>query len=238
MGHSERRQYVAGQALSQNHDALATGPDPNIHSVDAFSRAYGGRDWRAYRWLVAVCVEHGEPGPILDIGAGTGLFVEACQRYGLSCVGLEGSADAVETARRRYPADIRQHFLSRALPFEDAMFSVAVCNQTIEHLTPEIARHVLCECLRVLRPQGLVAIYSPCRHDPVQAGEPTHINLYTPTRLREEVLAAGFTGYRAMDVARPVFGGGRLMRALASSVFRASQWDVLSESANCLAHKP
>jgi len=229
---------MAGQAPCQSGDVLATELDPNIHSADDFARAYTGRDWRAYRWLVAVCVEHGDPGPILDIGAGTGLFVEACQRYGLTCVGLEGSADAVEAARSRYPVDVRQHFLSRPLPFEDAAFSVAVCNQTIEHLTPEIARNVLRESLRVLRPRGLLAIYSPCRHDPVQAAEPTHINLYTPAKLREVVVAEGFTKYRAIDDARPVFGTSRPMRVLASLIFRVSKWDMLSESANCLAHKP
>src|SRR5438552_14373106 len=76
--------------------------DPNIHSPEAFAQAYGQRDWRHYRWLVAVCVEHAEPGLVVDVGAGLGLFVEACLRYGLPCVGLEGSVYAVETARQRF----------------------------------------------------------------------------------------------------------------------------------------
>ena len=213
-------------------------PDPNIHMPSDFERDYRGRDWRSYRDLVAACVARAEPGPIVDVGAGLGFFAEACERYGLRCIGLEGSAHAVQLARRRYPLDIRQHFLSRPWPLEDMSFSAVVCNQTIEHLKPDISDMLLRESFRVLRPGGLLAIFSPCRYDPVQAAEPTHINLYTPSRLRAAVGAAGFVGYRAYDSPRLLLGGNRLMEILVRIVFRLAPLDFLSGSANCFAYKP
>ena len=62
------------------------------------------RDWRYYRPnFIAEVIFYSEPGPILDVGTGTGLFVEAALRWGLYCVGIEGSGDAVEIGRQRYP---------------------------------------------------------------------------------------------------------------------------------------
>ncbi len=212
-------------------------PDPNIHSPELFAQAYAQRDWRHYRWLVAVCVEHGEPGLIVDLGAGLGFFVEACVRYGLPCVGLEGSEDAIDMAKKRYPMEIRHHYLSRPLPFDGESVAVVVCNQTIEHLTPQIARHLLRESYRVLRRSGLLAIYSPCRYEPTQAAEPTHINLYTPRRLRAEVMEASFRQYKAVDFARPILGKGKVTRAIATLALRLTSWEMLSASANCLAYK-
>jgi SAM-dependent methyltransferase len=213
-------------------------PDLNIHSPSDFERDYSGRNWRFYRDLVAECVARAEPGPILDVGAGLGFFVEACQRYGLRCTGLEGSDYAVRLARGRYPVDMRQHYLSRPWPFSEGTFSVVVCNQTIEHLTPTTAEIVLRESFRVLRPGGLLIIASPCLHDPVQAAEATHINLYTPKRLRAAVNAAGFRDYRANDSPRLLLGASRPMEALLKIVFRLMPLDFLSVSANCFAHKP
>ena len=213
-------------------------PDSNIHPRELFENAYGQRGWRHYRWLVAVCIEQSEPGLIVDVGAGLGFFVEACARYGLSCVGLEGSEYAVENARERFRMDIRHHYLSRPMPFGNDSVAAVVCNQTIEHLPSDIAKHMLRESYRVLRHGGLLAVFSPCRYEPSQAAEPSHINLYTPTTLRAEVLAAGFREYRAADSARPIFGRTRPMRLVASVLLKLTRWSVLSASANCLAFKP
>lgn len=224
------------ESLCRPELAIPALPDSNIHSPGDFERAYVGRDWRAYRWLVAVCVEYGEPGLILDVGAGLGFFVEACKRYGLPCVGLEGSQYAVEAAHTRYPIDIHHHYLSQPLPFRDNAVAVVVLNQTLEHLTPPIAGHVLRESFRVLSSGGLLAIYSPCRYDRTQTVEPTHINLHTPKSLRAEVLANGFVRYRAIDSAR-TFGKSRLLNMATSLAFRCTGWSMLSASANCLAYK-
>ena len=41
-----------------------------------FEQFYSTRDWHFYRPLLALILGHSEPGPILDVGAGTGLFIE------------------------------------------------------------------------------------------------------------------------------------------------------------------
>jgi len=229
---------VVNAAASASAGGATVAPDTNIHSPSDFERDYSRRDWRFYRDQVATCVARAEPGPILDAGAGLGFFVEACQRYGLRCTGLEGSEHAVRLARSRYPIDIRQHYLSHPWPFSDATFSAVVCNQTIEHLTPPIAETVLRESFRVLRPGGLLAISSPCLYDPIQAAELTHINLYTPARLRAEVSAAGFGNYCAYDSPRLLLGDSRPMEVLLKIVFWPMPLDFLSVSANCFAYKP
>ena len=61
-----------------------------------FEKWYSNRDWRFYRPILSEVIFFSEPGPILDVGAGTGLFVEAALRWGIDCVGIEGSGEAVE----------------------------------------------------------------------------------------------------------------------------------------------
>jgi hypothetical protein len=120
----------------------------------------------------------------------------------------------------------------------DGAATAVVCNQTIEHLAPPVAEHVFAESFRVLQPGGLLAIYSPCLYESTQAAEPGHINLYTPSRLRREVLAAGFTRYSARDFARCIFGSSRWSRLLATVAYRVMRRDRLSASANCIAYRP
>ena len=212
-------------------------PDENIHSKDDFEEYYGGRDWTFYRGLVAACVAHGEPGPILDLGAGLGLFVEACNRYGLRCIGLEGSEYAVEAARKRYPMEIYHHYLNQRFPFEDNFFSVVICNQTIEHVTHDTAEFLLRENYRVLRKDGAIIINSPCYYDGVQRKEKSHINLYTPSSLRRDVLAAGFVSYAARDYPRPLLGRNSVPMYLVRLLFRFFPVDFLSSTANCVSYK-
>jgi len=209
----------------------------NIHSRETLDRVYAGRDWRAYGSILGDCVEYGSPGAILDVGAGFGFFLEACARWGLPATGLEGSEYAVQKAKERCPSvDIRLHNLAAPWPFDQETFGVVLFNQTIEHLEPELAAWSLKESLRVLRPGGVLIVNSPCCWDAKARAETSHINLYTPSRLRREVLAAGFVRYRPRDSAAKV--GNRWIQKVVSGLWRLCKAERLTASANCLAWKP
>lgn len=209
---------------------------PTIHTPQDFKRAYKDRDWRFYKGLLATCIRYGEPGKILDLGAGLGLFVECCMRYGIECVGIEGSSWACKKAEERgiklICLDLAEDF-----PFPDEEFSVVVCNQVIEHLLPQTAKHMLQESYRVLKPNGVIIINSPCYYNSRERCEPTHINLYTPSRLRREVEEAGFKIIAEPNSPRPLLGTNPLSLVIMEVIFRLVKFDFLSNTANCIARK-
>lgn len=209
----------------------------NLHTKEIFDKAYGDRDWELYRDIIVDCILYGEPGPVLDLGAGLGFFVEGCNRYGIKCIGLEGSEYAVEEAKSRFPMEIRQHYLEQRFPFEDNYFSVVVCNQTIEHITRETAKCMLRECYRVLQRGGLLIIKSPCFYDKIQREEETHINLYTPSSLKKEVTSAGFNRIESVNSLRPVLGGNRVAKFITRLAYKLYPQDFLCSTANCRAYK-
>ena len=67
-----------------------------------FEQQYGPRGWEWYNRLANV-VEHSKPGPILDVGAGHRLFVEAATRWGLDCVGLKELRTGLRSPVRAVP---------------------------------------------------------------------------------------------------------------------------------------
>lgn len=206
-----------------------------------FRQWYLNRDWRFYRSSLAAILEHaGEAGPILDVGAGLGYFVEAAQRWGLQCTGIEGSADAVAMGRERYPGlNVLLHRLSEPFPFPDASFAVVLFNQVIEHLEPEVGRHALREIHRVLRPKGMLWLTSPSRFNERERREdPTHINMYSPTELRQLLQQTGFAGITSFDEPLPVLGTTFAARRIVGKLFRLVPWDRVSASANARAFKP
>ena len=210
----------------------------NLHTKEIFERAYGDRDWNWYRGLLAKSIRYGMPGKWLDLGAGLGLFVECARRFGIDCVGLEGSEWAINEAKKRFPhIDIRQHFLEDRFPFEDNSFSTIMCHQTIEHVCPEVAKFMLKECYRVLAKEGIILIYSPCIYDKKQKVEETHINLYKPSRLRAEVKDAGFVNIKAIDSPRMILGNWLIPRYIIKNLFKKFPLDFLSATANCISFK-
>src|SRR6185437_12615223 len=155
---------------------------------------YSDRDWRAYSDILARIVRQSPPGPVLDLGAGCGYLVEAASRWGIKCVGLEGSAEALEMAKSRAPdLDVRFHRLSSAIPFPGESYGTVVLNQVIEHLEPAVAKHVVREALRVLRPGGMLIVLAPSRANRREAeADPTHVNMMSPTQLRDMLVDCGF----------------------------------------------
>ena len=103
-----------------------------------------------------------EPGAaVLDMGCGPGTITVGLARRVRTVVGVDTSAEVVESARRRAReegVDNASFELGSAydLPFDDDSFDVVYAHQLMQHLSDPV--RALREARRVLRPGGLVAV--------------------------------------------------------------------------------
>jgi len=209
-----------------------------IPTREYFEKWYGDRDWNWYRNFVAEGIIYGMPGQWLDVGAGLGLFVECARRFGINCIGLEGSEWAVNEAKKRFSdINMRQHFLEDKFPFEDNSISTITCLQVIEHISKDTAIFMLKECYRILKHDGVLFIHSPNKYNREGRVDKTHINLYTPSSLIREIENAGFKVIKTPNSTRIVLGNSRIAKKMAGVIFKLFPFDYLSASANCIAVK-
>jgi ubiquinone/menaquinone biosynthesis C-methylase UbiE len=205
-----------------------------------FDQFYSSRDWHFYRPLLAFILEHSEPGPILDVGAGTGLFVELVSRWNLPCTGIDASQGAIDIANERYPGiNLIQHQVAAKFPFPDRSFQTLVMNQVIEHLSAPDGQSCIRECYRVLKPGGVLYIASPSKFNKAERdGDPTHRHLYSPSELLAVLNAAGFECIQRCDSPLRFLGTSKWGVRLASVIFHNTGWERLSGTANLLVRKP
>lgn len=93
---------------------------------------------------------------VLDVGCGTGLASRPLVENGASVTGVDPSKAMLALARERIPAATWVEGTAEALPFDEAKFDVAVSGDAF-HLFDK--PKALLELARVLRPEGLVAIW-------------------------------------------------------------------------------
>lgn len=213
--------------------------EPYIYDKEMYELSYSHKSWNSSRKLLARCIRKGKPGPILDIGCGLGFFVECCYKFGIPCVGLEGSEYAVQAAKQREPnLDIIRHFLENSFPFEDGTFSIVMCNQVIEHLPKETAKSALRESYRVLSEGGNIIVYSPSIYNLKQVRDPTHINLHSPKSLKKELEEAGFKQVKSFNKSLKFeLGSLNLLNKVIRALFTILPLPFLSATANCIATK-
>ena len=203
-----------------------------------FEERYGHRAWGWYSRLLANVVRYSRPGRILDVGAGHGLFTEAATRWGMDCVGIEGSRHGLEMAQARFPENrIVQGVLQEPLPFDDEQFQTVQMHQVIVCVAPDVVHFAFTEALRVLKPGGMFFVASDNRLRR-RATDPTIVNGYTPKELAVLLRSVGFTGLIPQNAPRDVLGRTRIGRGIASVLFRALPIDRLSATATFLAFKP
>lgn len=204
-----------------------------IGDREYFERWYADRDASFYAPVLSHVLRHSQPGPILDLGAGTGLLVELAHRWGLDCRGYEGSPDAVVIGSQRAPElSLTPHTLGDPLPEADASVQTVVMNQVIEHLEVERGRAALAEVLRVLRPGGMIYVASPCRHNPAERDrDATDQHLYIPSEMRKTLRNAGFVEVVSMDAPLAWPGCKGLWNVLGRP-------DRLCATATCRGFKP
>jgi SAM-dependent methyltransferase len=104
-------------------------------------------------------------GRALEIGTGTGIFLEHLQRTGFrELVGVEPSAAAIEAATPHRKPWIRSGMFDEA-DFEPASFDLICCFMTMEHVRDP--QSVAEAALRLLRPGGAFVTVTHDYHAPV-----------------------------------------------------------------------
>lgn len=97
----------------------------------------------------------------LEVGCGTGIFLEAAATTGASIVALDLSADLLAQARARVAAAGKVRLSlgnAEQMPFRDASFDAVYGSSILHHLNIDAA---LTEIHRVLRPGGRIAFAEP-----------------------------------------------------------------------------
>lgn len=127
---------------------------------------------------------------ILDVGCGTGRFMEEAGRLG-DVWGVDPAADAVACCRERGLARIARATAS-ALPFHDGAFDRVTASDVLEHLEDDLAGAR--EMFRVLAPGGWAVAGVPAfqslwsSHDVAMH----HHRRYRADQLRRTLVQAGF----------------------------------------------
>ncbi len=103
---------------------------------------------------------------VIDVGCGVGSFAHACAARGIRIVGVEpdriglgAGPTAISIARKRLGPGRVVAAAGEHLPFRGASADVVTLLDVLEHVQDPL--EVLCECLRVVRPGGVVYVESP-----------------------------------------------------------------------------
>ena len=146
---------------------------------------------------------------VLEAGCGEGYGANLIADVARRVIGLDYDESTVAHVRARYPRVQMQHGNLAELPLDDGAVDVVVNFQVIEHLWDQ--GQFVAECLRVLRPGGVLLMstpnritFSPGRDTPIN---PFHTRELNAAELTELLSDAGFS----VESMLGVFHGPRLV---------------------------
>ena len=145
---------------------------------------------------------------VLEAGCGEGYGADLIADVARRVIGLDYDEATVAHVRARYPRVDMRHGNLASLPLADGSVDVVVNFQVIEHLWDQT--QFVTECLRVLRPGGVLLMstpnritFSPGRDTPIN---PFHTRELNADELSELLGAEGFS----MEAMLGVYHGPRL----------------------------
>jgi SAM-dependent methyltransferase len=147
---------------------------------------------------------------ILDLGCGTGDWLDLLRDEGLQARGVEINAVMLEACRARQLDVVEGDMLDYLHGLPDSCMNVITAFHLIEHIPFETMFELLNEVRRVLRPGGLVMLETPSPENLVVAAcnfysDPTHHKPVYPHTLTFVLKNMGFTDVR-LQFLHPVEG--------------------------------
>jgi SAM-dependent methyltransferase len=190
---------------------------------------------------------------VLDVGCGSGLFIQRAAKHGATVTGLDAARGLVAIARRRLPDSELRLGEMETLPYFPGTFDIVTVLNAVDLAGEPVA--AMEEAHRVLRPGGLVVALTtagPEQNRPLAAylaavsalvssdGAPDPFTLSAPGTLSRLVRAAGFADPIEYDVPttweyadethllRGLLSSGPMVRAVAQAGSYAVTSAVLS----------
>ncbi len=145
------------------------------------------------------------PGPILDIGAGSGAHAAAFEAHGYEVLAVEPSAGMRREARRLFP-ELKAEWLNDRLPDLlavrqlDRQFPFVLINAVWMHVPPPVRPSAAAAVLAVTAPDGIVSM--ALRQGPAPPGRPMH-------PADPDAVAADFTALGFSEISRSEHSGGQ-----------------------------
>jgi 2-polyprenyl-3-methyl-5-hydroxy-6-metoxy-1,4-benzoquinol methylase len=199
-------QQEIGQYYPESYKEYTTRIDDEPNPFIRWNRQYGmAKRCRAV-------TNRRPPGRLLDVGCGTGLYMDAMRKRGWEVWGEDMTPIAVRFARERFGLDVFEGTLEQAA-YPDAHFDVVTLWNVIEHVPDPPA--TLREIARILRPGGLVVMGTP-NVDALDAHvfgrywalweAPRHFNVFSPETLGRVLRQEGFDAVTSESIVGTWFG--------------------------------
>lgn len=146
------------QAQIELHKRLA--PRYEQRYAYGFSRVFE-RDWHAE------ILSHVPPGAgrILDLGCGTGLFLEDIRQRDPGALGIDISRDMLLVGKRAAPDANLVAGDAEHLPLADGALLAVVCKGSLHHARDHVG--FISNCRRALRADGVLVMSEPCNDNPL-----------------------------------------------------------------------
>ncbi len=170
-----------------------------INSIYQYVRPY------ALKGKVKLVASLSQKGKLLDIGCGTGEFLNAAKIAGWDCQGIEPSPEARDLAITKHDLNVDPY---ESMPrLDDACFDVITMWHVLEHV--HHIDHLMKEIQRVLAPGGVLVIAVPNRdsHDANYYSEhwaawdvPRHLYHFKETNIKRLGALHGFSLDRSIGM--------------------------------------
>ena len=208
MSLNQERQKAKRLASKKNCNSLeeltrayyAITADVNVTRREQFVRHILGANYRG----LALLEQLPRNGSILEVGCGTGGFLAAAIESGRNAIGIDIASRWLVVAQKRLQPFLyfrNQHAIYPAcvekMPFADASFEIIVADSLLEHLEDPIS--AVREMLRVLKPGGMLLIWSP---NSQWLGPDPHVGLWA-IKLMPKRMAKWYLKCRRGDIFRP-----------------------------------
>jgi ubiquinone/menaquinone biosynthesis C-methylase UbiE len=194
------RHHVDADRFVQWYDEMARSRFANAF---AYGRAKIDR-------LLDECFKTLHPGArVLDVGCGTGEYVQRANELGLSASGIEPAEAMRKAASEKNPGSTILNGVATELPFPDGTFDLVICIEVLRYLHSADNRQALREMYRVLKPGGILFLTMVNRYAldgfylnyharkflgrKRVSGDAPHCEFTTPAEIDRQVLAAGFS---------------------------------------------
>jgi SAM-dependent methyltransferase len=140
------------QPIGEYYDALA-----KTYDESRFGNSYGRYVDALERGLVGEWLRPFEPATVVDLGCGTGRFLN------FAATGVDGSAEMLDEASRKHHGRRLVQADLAATGLESQSFDAAICFHVLMHLDEASIASVFGEAARVVRPRGRFVFDVPSR---------------------------------------------------------------------------